>query len=78
MIVQVPVPQNPDCWTLLAAAFLERTIILMQFAVVVIVESTRFTFKANNELVDIARHVVVLTDGGNFANLQIDIRTPTV
>ena len=49
----------------------------MQSAVVVLVESTRFTFKANNAPVDIARHFVVQTDGGTLANWRIDIRTPT-
>ena len=50
----------------------------MQSAVVVLVESTLFTFKANDAPVDIARHVVVQTDGGTLANWRINIRTPTV
>ena len=50
----------------------------MQSAVVVLEKSTRFTFKANNAPVDIARHVVVQTDGGTLANWRIDIRTPTI
>ena len=50
----------------------------MHSAVVVLVESTRFTFKANGAPVDIARHVVVQTDNGTQVNWRIDIRTPTV
>ena len=50
----------------------------MQSAVVVLVKSTRFTFTANNAAVDIARHVVVQTDGGTLANWRIDIWTPTI
>ena len=44
----------------------------------VLVESTRFTFKANNAPVEIARHVVIQTDGGTLANWRVDIRTPTI
>ena len=50
----------------------------MQSAVVVIVESMRFTFKANSAPVEIARHVVVQTDGKTLANLRVDIRTQTI
>ena len=50
----------------------------MQSAVVVLVESTRFTFKAKNAQVHIARHVLVQTNGGTLANWRIDIRTPTI
>ena len=78
VIVQVPVPQTPDPWASTTAAFPERPIVSMQFAVVVLVKSTRFTFKANNAPVDITRHVVVQTDGGRLANWRVDIRTPTI
>ena len=50
----------------------------MQSAVVVLVESTVFTFQANGAPVDIARHVVVETNSKTLANSRIDIWTPTV
>ena len=78
VIVQVPVLQTPNPWASTTATFPERPIVPMQSVVVVLVESTRFTFKANNAPVHIARHVVVQTDGGTLANLRIDIRTPTI
>ena len=78
VIVQVSVPQNPDPWASSAAVFPERPIIPMQSAVVVVVESTRFTFKANSAPVEIACHVFVQTDGKTLANWRVDIRTQTV
>ena len=50
----------------------------MEFAIVVLAESTRFTFKANGSPKDIARNVMLQTDCGTLANWRIDIRTTTV
>ena len=61
-----------------AAAFPERPIIPMQSTVVVLAESTRFTFKANTAPVEITRHVVVPSNDGSLANWRIDIRTLTI
>ena len=78
VIIQLLVPQNPNIFASSAAAVLERLISPMHSAVVVVVESTRFTFKANSAPVDIARHVVVQMDGVPLANWRVDIRTPKV
>lgn len=50
----------------------------MQSAVAVVVQFTRFKFKANRTPVDFARHVVVQTDGGSLENWRINILTTTV
>ena len=74
VIVQVPVPQTPNFWASTTAAFPKQPIVTMQSAVVVLVESTRFTFKVNDAPVDIARHVLVQTDceTGELANQHPD------